>query len=337
MPIFTLGYVYQLSDFATTGGNIVPPDEQGATAQGSPPFQMTLNPGFTSLEVLVDDDDPNFQETNGADSNQFLAADIVIDGVLYEAGQRVVLNYELTDANGFQGYSVTILPFGSGNSGSNDTTFFMTNAPMQAGQTYTFITEGNIGGGLGRPYADFVCFTAGGMIDTPDGMRRVETLRPGDRVTTRDRGAQPIRWIGTRMVPGIGRMAPIEIAQGHLGALRPHRVSPQHRLLVSGADVQMVTGETEGLATALHLVDGTAIRQVPTGFVTYVHIATDAHDLVQVDGVWSETLMVGPRSLNRMTDAQHTELTALFPLAPVDAVMDIARPQLKRHEAMLVA
>lgn len=44
------------------------------------------------------------------------------------------------------------------------------------------------------------CFAAGTMITTPDGPGAVETLRPGDLVVTRDRGPQPLRWIGRQSV-----------------------------------------------------------------------------------------------------------------------------------------
>ena len=42
------------------------------------------------------------------------------------------------------------------------------------------------------------CFVSGTLIDTPHGPRRVESLRVGDRVLTRDNGEQIIRWAGQR-------------------------------------------------------------------------------------------------------------------------------------------
>ena len=40
-------------------------------------------------------------------------------------------------------------------------------------------------------YADFPCYGAGTLIDTPDGTRRIERLCAGDLVLTADRGPQP--------------------------------------------------------------------------------------------------------------------------------------------------
>ena len=44
----------------------------------------------------------------------------------------------------------------------------------------------------------FFCFAAGTRIATPQGARPVETLCPGDLVTTLDHRPQPLRWVGSR-------------------------------------------------------------------------------------------------------------------------------------------
>jgi hypothetical protein len=51
-----------------------------------------------------------------------------------------------------------------------------------------------------------ICFTAGTRILCRDGYRRIEQLRPGDRVLTRDDGFQPICWIagGLAAAPDAG-------------------------------------------------------------------------------------------------------------------------------------
>ncbi len=45
------------------------------------------------------------------------------------------------------------------------------------------------------------CFVAGTLIRTPDGDVPIESLRPGDLVLTLDDGPQPLRWVGSRVVP----------------------------------------------------------------------------------------------------------------------------------------
>jgi len=337
MPLFTIGYVYQLNDFSTTGGNIAPPNEQGARAQGTPPFQMTLNSGASPLQIVIDDDDANFNETTGSDASQPLANAITIDGVTYPAGSHVVINYVLTDDNGFEGFSITI---GEVNSGNNTTTAFITNQPMVPGQTYTFTSEGNIGGNAGaRPYSEFACFTAGTLVDTPDGARAIDALRLGDLVTTFENGPQPIRWIGRRSVPGISAMAPIVIAAGTLGTDQDLRVSPNHRILVEGATTQLLTGHDRLLVAAKHLVNGTTITRQPIGFVTYVHLMFDNHEIITTQGCRSESYFFDAASRTSANDEQTKELRALFPeiTKTTGARAKLCHPEAKQFEACLMA
>ena len=87
---------------------------------------------------------------------------------------------------------------------------------------------------------DVTCFARGTRIETPRGAVAVEDLRPGDLVLTRDRGAQPLRWVGSSRVDGgtlasTPRLRPIRIRAGALGRHAPAQdllVSPQHRILV---------------------------------------------------------------------------------------------------------
>ena len=84
MPLFTLGHVYQLGDFDTSGSNITPPDEQGAQASGSPPFDITLSAGASGQQIIVDDTaDTGLDEINFA--GQTIDQPITLDGTTYPA------------------------------------------------------------------------------------------------------------------------------------------------------------------------------------------------------------------------------------------------------------
>src|SRR5690606_12553513 len=61
-----------------------------------------------------------------------------------------------------------------------------------------------------------VCFAAGTPILTAGGPRPVECLRAGDLIVTRDRGAQPLRWVGRASMAARGAAAPVAIAAGAL-------------------------------------------------------------------------------------------------------------------------
>tara|TARA_R110002094_G_scaffold173595_1_gene154849 strand:- start:1290 stop:2312 length:1023 start_codon:yes stop_codon:yes gene_type:complete len=334
MPLYTLGFVYQLSDFDTTGSNIAPPDEQGARAQGSPPFDMTLNPGTVPLRLVIDDADSDFHETTGSDPLQELADPVTIDGVLYPAGSHVVLNYVLTDADGFEGFSITI---GSPNSGNNTTTAFITNQVMEPGTTYTFISEGNIGAGGARPYAEFACFTAGTLIETPQGPRMIETLNAGDLVCTVNNGPQELVWVGQKIVQGRGPMAPVTIRAGAFGTTADLTISPNHRILVEGAAAEVVTGCSRVLVAAKHLIDGVRVVQNETNQITYVHLLFASHEIVVTQGCQSESFFLSATSAEILGRAQAREIRALFPhlmQRPAEALL--ALPEARPCEAAYI-
>ncbi|GGX63667.1 hypothetical protein GCM10007385_36040 [Tateyamaria omphalii] len=334
MPLYTLQWVYQLDDFDTTGGNITPPNESGARAQGNPPFNIQLNAAAQPLQIVIDDDDPDFNEAP-TDTNQVLANPVTIDGVTYPAGARVTINYVLTDDNGFEGFSITI---GANNTGNNTTTAFISNQPLVPGQQYVFTSEGNIGRNP-RPYSEFVCFTSGTRIRVPGGTCPIEDLKPGDLVTTMGHGPQPVRWIGKRTVPAIGNRAPVTIFAGTLGTRRDLTVSPNHRILLQTPETALMTGEDRILVAAKHLVNGDTIQNTPTGFVTYVHVMFDAHQIIWANGCPTESFYVGTQARGTLDTEQIAEIIALFPELATEGFegTDMVFPVANSHEGRLLA
>ncbi|MBS1302689.1 Hint domain-containing protein, partial [Loktanella sp. SALINAS62] len=158
-------------------------------------------------------------------------------------------------------------------------------------------------------------------------------------VRTLDHGLQPVDWVGQREVPGLGRMAPVEIAAGALGNRRKIVVSPQHRMLVSDWRTELYFGQGQVLVAAVHLVNGTTIRQVPRRRVHYVHLAFKHHQIVFSEGIASESLHLGAMALNTMSAAQREEIEAIFPelMGTAGSIgHPTARQCLKRWEAALV-
>ncbi len=161
-----------------------------------------------------------------------------------------------------------------------------------------------------------VCFAAGSMIDTFDGPRAIETLRPDDLVQTADNGFQPISWIGNR---SLGRFAltanprfrPILISKGRLGASRDLLVSRQHAIQVG-----------DNLIRAIDLArePGSGVR-IANGVksVTYFHMLFETHQIVRSSNVWSESLYPGPMGLKMLSDPARRELLALFPQLAIAA------------------
>lgn len=184
-----------------------------------------------------------------------------------------------------------------------------------------------------------ICFAQDTSIDTPYGPRKIETLRPGDMVLTRDSGPQALRWIGQRRVRGVGDFAPIEFAPGSIGNSDTLRVSPQHRMLIDDYRAALYFGEDEVIAAASFLVNGGDIVQRQMPEVTYFHLLFDSHELIRTGGAWSESYQPGAYSLPGLEDKARHELFALFPelRSNPNGYGKAARHAVRRHQAQLLA
>lgn len=335
MPIYTLPYVYQIGDFSTAGSNIAPPNESGAQAAGSPPFDIQLNTGASGIQIQVNDDDANFHEHSDPGVSQTLAAPVTIDGTTYPVGTSIFLNYVLSDGNGFEGFSITI---GGSNTGNNTTTAFITNSPMVPGTVYTFTSESNVGRNP-EPYQNLACFTAGTEIETPQGPTQIDKLVVGDRVWTTTHPARTVRWIGRRTVRAQGRFTPIMIKAGTLGATQDMMVSPNHRVLIQGVEAELLLGMDASLVAAKHLVNGVSVKRAPGGFVTYIHLMFDTHEIVETQGLLSESYFGDQGSDEKCATA--AEARALFPdrflTRPEWLPAQLAHPEAKAFEGKLLS
>jgi Ca2+-binding RTX toxin-like protein len=184
-----------------------------------------------------------------------------------------------------------------------------------------------------------VCFAAGTRLNTAKGHRPIEKLRVGDLVETADHGLQPIRWIGQMSVSALGDLAPILIGAGSLGNRRDILVSPLHRMVLSGWQVELLFGEDQVLAAAKLLVNGTTIRPQPMERVTYYHVMFDAHEVIYAEGAGAESFHPGEEGFDALGDSALAEIAAAFPaLAGGDfaAYGPTARRSLRAHEARLL-
>jgi VCBS repeat-containing protein len=139
-----------------------------------------------------------------------------------------------------------------------------------------------------------VCFLAGTMIATPDGERPIESLKPGDLITTSE-GAKPVRFLArsTRSIAqlqALGKM-PIRINQAAFGCLGPVRdtfMSPSHAIHFSGH-----------LVEAGALINGPSIEQLndwKDNALTYYNIELECHGLITANGLLVESYFANYRS-----------------------------------------
>ncbi|MFX0542818.1 Hint domain-containing protein [Roseovarius sp. S4756] len=183
-----------------------------------------------------------------------------------------------------------------------------------------------------------VCFARGTRITTDHGEVVIENLRQGDLVVTTDGSIRPIRWIGSMVVAGSGKLAPVEIRRGALDNARDLLVSPQHRMLLRGWQAQLYFGRDEVLVPAKHLINDSSIRQVECDQVEYFHILFDTHEIVLAEGAESESFHPGEIGINAMTEDTRDEIYEIFPQLRGDPAHygPAARTSVNKHEARLL-
>ncbi len=209
---------------------------------------------------------------------------------------------------------------------------------VELGNNFSTRNNTNIGNFDDADTYILVCFAEGTLIRTPHGEVPVELLVAGDLVWTRDAGMQPIRWVGSRCVRGTGPNAPIAFAAGAIGNTRPLRLSPQHRVLLSGAWAELYFGETEVLAAAKQLVNGDTIYRAPCEEVRYHHFSFDRHQLVESNGCLTESFYPSARNIAGQDAQARAELMDLFPgLGAGEDFGETARPVLRGYEALALA
>ncbi|MGP3696194.1 Hint domain-containing protein [Rhodobacter sp. NSM] len=164
--------------------------------------------------------------------------------------------------------------------------------------------------------ADLLCvsFAHGTMISMADGSQRpIESLRCGDRVLTRDHGAQPIRWIGNATLRAVGAFAPVVITRDVLGNMGDLVVSQHHRIFLYYRRRREELPTAEVLVQARHLVNGDSVYLREGGFIDYFSLVFDRHEIVYAEGVPAESLMVNEATVSRLPTDLAEEVKARFP------------------------
>lgn len=134
-----------------------------------------------------------------------------------------------------------------------------------------------------------VCFSAGTLICTPEGERKVEHLNIGDLVVTCSGDRAPVKWIGRQTLHRFlgARAQLVRIDADALGQGLPHSdltVTADHAMVVDGL-----------LINASALVNGTTISFVPMEeladqFIVY-HVETEEQDIIIANGAPTETFV----------------------------------------------
>lgn len=276
--------------------------------------------GFEYQSIILDDTSSEPDVFNDDEEGQHTIIEghgLVANGTQVESESYHFLR-ALDDDGNPTGDIITITVF-SQNGQTSNIWGMASDTELQDGVRYVKVGGSNNGDSL---YESFVpCFTSGAMVSTPTGLIRVEDLKVGDRVMTRDNGLQELRWIGQKNLLRADlvaetRFCPIRIHKGALGndmPLHDMMVSPNHRMLIRGPYLSVNFGEEEMLIAAKHLVGMPGVEIVAPRDVSYLHLLCDRHEVLMVDGTWTESFQPGEFSMNGLASAQAEEIFALFP------------------------
>ncbi|MDF1871390.1 Hint domain-containing protein [Vannielia sp.] len=156
-------------------------------------------------------------------------------------------------------------------------------------------------------------FARGTAITLSSGAQRpVEDLRVGDRVLTRDHGAQPVRWTGQQTVRAVGAYAPVVITKDTLGNASDLILSQHQRLFVYQRGADRVTETAEMLVKASLLVDDDSVYIRKGGFVDYFTLVFDQHEVIYAECIPVESLELSPNTRQSLPGEMAEGLMAEF-------------------------
>lgn len=253
-------------------------------------------------------------------------------------------SFVITD--GARSYTVTLVPTGTNRP---PLAMFVDDVPP-AGQPYWVVhhaLDGTAGRAMSATDGGVICFTPGTRIRTPDGHRLVEDLREGDRVQTKDNGAQEILWRGSRRMSGarlfaMPRLRPVRIQAAAFGTDLPDStflVSPEHKMVVRGAVARDLFNTDEVLVSAKHLINNdTVATDLSVREITYIHLLLPRHEILWANGVETESFHPASTALSTLSDQDRGRLLSGIPSLECDPHVygAYARRTLSDSEAALL-
>lgn len=181
----------------------------------------------------------------------------------------------------------------------------------------TRITEAEL---VGKPVTGLL---AGANLRTPCGLRRVENIRAGDLIVTRDAGLQPVRLIWTQSVgaadiaanPGL---APVWLGPRAIGPMMPQsalRLAPGHRVLIPGWRL-IDQPDTSPCLVAAHEISGSTdaayVDRSEEEFTLY-NVVFDTHQIYCANGLPLESFHVSREARAALDPSIRAEIDRIFP------------------------
>lgn len=157
-----------------------------------------------------------------------------------------------------------------------------------------------------------VCFLAGSMIRTPDGDRRVETLKSGDSIVVNANGKLAVRkiiWVGNRRkIVNTGRPDdesgyPVRIKKHALGSGKPYQdllITSEHCVIIAGKFVPV-----RMLVNGINIVYDRTLTDY-----RYYHLETAEHAVIYANGAETESYLDTGNRIAFTAASEATPITA---------------------------
>jgi len=185
----------------------------------------------------------------------------------------------------------------------------------------TVLTKISENGVMAKAGAYGVC--AGAQLRTPCGPRRIENVRKGDLIVTRDNGLQPVRMVWSRTFTAAElaadpSLAPVVLKPRAIGPMMPQRdvrLGSGHRVLIPGWRLLDMPETKACLVTARDLagISDDAFVDRCGSEVTYYNVVFDSHQVFCASGLPVESFLPSPVTMCAMESAVTEDITRLFP------------------------
>ena len=185
--------------------------------------------------------------------------------------------------------------------------------------TYLKKVEGEAG--LAQSFAGGI--VEGANVRTPCGPRRVELVRPGDLIVTRDNGLQPVRMVWSRelssaQMAACPDLAPIRLKPRALGPMMPQKdvcLAPDHRVLVPGYRLAGQENTKSCLVEARELAgasDAAYVDRSADG-LRCITLVFDTHQVFCVNGLPVESFLPSAGAVSNLSEDLRDDLVRRFP------------------------
>jgi uncharacterized repeat protein (TIGR03803 family) len=301
-------------------GNLFGTTTQGGTNDAGTVFEIIkTNGGYASTPTTL----VSFDGADGQLPTGNLIADATgsLFGTTSAGGARNVGTvFEVSKADGsYASTPITLASF-DGTNGITAKAGLIADASGNLFGTTLQSTVSNFGGTVfeitdtGFQAFLHLCFLRGTRILTPTGEVPVESLSPGDLVTTLSGAHRALRWIGSGQTlitqSNRDRASPVVVRRDAIADGVPHRdlyLTRGHSLLIDGVLIPV-----EGLVNHRSIA---WVKQL--GVVEYYHPELDGHDVILAEGAPAETYRDDGNSTQFQNIIDRPATQPVQPCAPI--------------------